>query len=646
MKKTAFDELCWQKLREKQLSTPEYLDRLKYELEVIHELKFEAVFIICHRLVTWAKQQGIRVGAGRGSAAGSLVCYILNITALDPIKYDLQFERFLIQGRVSPPDIDMDFQRDRRDEVYAHLEEMLGKDHVLRICTFNFMRTRAAIRDTARVLDIPLRNVDNILASIPYERKDEPISRLQMLPEMMHWTNLYPNLFKYASRLEGKPRHMSEHAAGVIISGTPIIDLIPIQYSPGKGKALTAWDMYDCEDAGIIKLDLLGLKTLDVMDEALGLIKKAHGIEIDIDNLVPNDPKVLGTFAQGNTKAIFQLEKDYVQELLYKTKVDKFNDLIAINALLRPGALAANAPTEYAERKHGKPFDYLHSGLVPILEPTHGLLVYQEQVMRIARELAGFSIQEADALRKAIAKLHAGTMARFKGNFFKGTAESGIGQRTSHSIWDMLKGAGTYMFNKAHSTCYSYIAYQMMYLKVYYPTEFWTATLNHEMGNETRLNHFIRLLKDRNYQILPPSAKDSSAYFAPVDRAVIRAGFLRIKGIGTKAAEQLESLTDRSSLHAWIESVREIGRRTLNKKAVEALEEAGVFYCYNVPRDEVHRELEEFITAKQARTITRLEETYLFGERPEKTKYQNIADYKAERESESEGDEIGTTNRE
>lgn len=603
-----FDNFCVLKLREKGYGQ-EYRDRLDYELQVVNELKFEPVFIICHNLVNWAKTSGIRVGVGRGSAAGSLICYLLGITGLDPIKYDLSFERFLIQGRVNPPDIDMDFQRERRDEVYERLETMLGSEHVVRLCTFSYMRMRAAIRDVARVLEIPLETVESILKSIPHDKKSlkEAIQEETVIP----WAKKYPKLFEAALKLENKPRHVSVHAAGVIISGKPVIDMVPLQFNASKEQLSTAWDMYDCEEAGLIKLDILGLETLDVIEETVRLVEKRRGIKLDIDNIEPDDQKVFKRFTNGYTSGVFQFEEDYVKEILEKTNIDSFSDLVALNALLRPGALAANAPTEYAERKHGKQYTLIVKELQPILGPTYGLLVYQEQAIRIAREIAGFTIQAADALRKAIAKTKPEVYAKFQTKFVEGAIKNGFAPNEAERIWDMLSGAGSYMFNKSHSTCYSYISYQTMYLKTYHPTEFWTALLNSKINDNEQLRIYIRSLQESEFLILKPSAKDSGIYFAPVDSGQIRAGFLRIKGVGIKAATTLSTLEDRSSMGAWVESVKKINRRVLNRKMLKLLLDSGIFDCYNVPRDEVERHLDE-LTSQSVKRPRRLEELYLF----------------------------------
>lgn len=616
-----FQEYCWLRLEQKKpLETfgPNtiYGDRLTYELKVVEELQFEQVFIICHNLVQWAKKQGIRVGVGRGSAAGSLICYLLGITGLDPIEYDLQFERFLIQGRVNPPDIDMDFQRGRRAEVYAHLETMLGSEHLARLCTFSFMRMRAAIRDVARVLEIPLETVDKILKSIPWEKKT--LSEAINSQEIFRWVQQYPRLFEAALRLENKPRHVSIHAAGVIISGNPVLDTVPLQYNAGRELLSTAWDMYDCEEAGLIKLDILGLETLDVIQETVELVYKKTGSVIDIDHLTPNDPKVLKRFADGYTAGVFQLEEDYVKNILYEAQVDHFQDIVAINALLRPGALAANAPTEYAERKHGKKFKYIHETLKPILGPTYGLLVYQEQAIRIARDIAGFTIQEADGLRKAIAKTRPEVYARFRTQFVEGTMANGFDEYIAEDIWDMLSGAGSYMFNKSHSTCYAYIGYQTMWLKVYHPTEFWSALLNSKINDDEGIRRYIRELQENQFTILKPSAKESEIYFTPVRLGQIRAGFLRIKGVGKKAAQALVSLENRSSMASWIESVKKINRRPLNRKMLKILLDSDIFSCYNLPREEVSKLLDELSAPGQKQT-NRLEELYLFDIPPQPT---------------------------
>lgn len=619
-----FKDFCRAKLKEKKLTENAYIERLEYELNVIEELKFESIFAICYKIIKWAKEKDIRVGIGRGSAAGSLVCYALGITGLDPIKYDLQFERFLIRGRVSPPDIDMDFQDSRREEVYAYLESLLGKDRVAKICTFNIIRARSALRDVARATGVSVEEVDKIIKAIPYKiRKANTIEEIISHPDMLRHYSKYQDLFEIAKRLEGKPRHAGVHPAGVIISDRNIADLIPMQYSPKKKVAMTAWDMYDCEEAGLIKIDILGLMTLDIAEEVSRMIKDGGKQFPDIDNIEPNDKKVLKAFARGRTEAIFQFEKDYVQDLLKEIKVDSFKDLVALNALLRPGALAANAADIYAKRKFGTPFNYTHEDLKPILGNTYGLLVFQEQAMQIAQTIAGFSVSEADALRKAIAKTHAGTTESFRQDFFDGARTEGYKSNAISGIWRLLRGAGSYMFNKAHSTCYSFIAYQMMYLKIYYPTEFWTATLNSRLDDEKRLNHYIRYLTDHRFKILSPSIKDSESKFSPVEKKTIRAGFLRLKGIGPAAAKALEDLKDRSSFRAFIQSYATSGRAKINRSVLKILVDNESFRCYNIPANEVKSSLKNVLEPEEKKKST-LRETYILPD--EENEYRSLHD--------------------
>lgn len=604
--KTEISEYCVSKLKSINLYNEEYVKRLEYELQTISEQKFEPIFIICHKIVKWAKSKKINVGVGRGSAAGSLVCYLLGITGIDPIKYDLRFERFLIKGRISPPDIDIDFENSRRNEVYEYIEELIGKDRVTRICTFSFMRARSAIRDVGRVLKIELSDINQIIDDMP---DDLSIKEISKNFSMSKWINKYPELFEYAGVLENKPRHISVHAAGVVIANENLIDLIPLRYSAKNKQITTAWNMYDLEELGFIKIDILGLKNLDVISEIIKLTKGETSCE-KIDNLNPNDSKVLNQFAEGNTTGIFQFERDYVKDILKEINVDSFNDLVAVNAMIRPGALSANAPAEYAKRKRGKKYRPIH-GISKILFNTYGLLTYQEQAMSISRTVAGFTIGESDKLRKIIAKTHGGKMSELKNKFINGAINNNYAPIEAQKIWELLEGAGAYMFNKAHSTCYSYIAYQLMFLKTYFVTEFWTAMINSKINKPDEIRKFVKFLKRNGFTLLYPSAAKSKAMFYPVQYKVIQAGFSCLKGV-KKAAYQLENLENRSSITEFIESLNVVGRRIINKTVIESLLKANAFQCYNKPIDEIRDML--VVKKKKVKKVKKIDETYLqFG---------------------------------
>jgi DNA polymerase-3 subunit alpha len=619
-----------------------YYERLDYELETIEELGFARIFLMVHKIMAFARSEGIRVGPGRGSAAASLVCWLLGITALDPIRYQLDFHRFLIKGRVSLPDIDIDIERTGRARIVEYLKSLVGADHIAKIGTFSVMHEKGALRDVARILEMeePERyrgmnaELNEVAKQIPNRLGGErrKASNLKQLVQENHalrqFYRRYPKLFHLADKLVGLPRHTSVHPAGVLVVNRPVVELVPLQRDePITATPITQWEMKDTDKQMLFKLDLLALDSLDLISEC------CHLANVEVIGLEPTDARVFRAFARGECEGIFQFDKDYVKSVFKKVQVDCFDDLVAINALIRPGAKTTNSLEDYAARKHG---ETVESSLPPTagacVADTHGLILFQEQAMRIARECASFSITEADDLRKGIAKDYDTSMMRDK--FLAGCVKTQIPQRDAYRLWRVLENAGKYMFNRAHSTCYSYIAYQMMWLKVYYPKQFWTAMLNSNLGDDTKfrfqLKHVRRSLK---YQVEKVGALRSRATcWYDSDQDAIVLGFLTVKGIGHKAAEELERIRDSTNMVEWIHRVN---RRQVNSKTMEVLLKSGAFEVFGRSEEELHQLFARSkATSGNSKRGEKISEMYLveeFAEKPvRETMKQALEKYQVE----------------
>ena len=568
-----------------------YHKQVEFELGVIGNLGFSTIFLICHDLCQYARDNEIRMGPGRGSAAASVVCYFLGITHIDPIEYKLDFNRFLIEGRVSLPDIDMDIERTGKDRILARLKKLVGEDHVAKIGTFHYMHEKGALRDVARALvdenpeiykDL-VYEINVICNLIPHLNK-LPLKDLVRQQGMSYYYRRYPKLFKIAAALVGQPRHVSIHPAGVIIANRPIREILPLQRKEeATNTSVVQWGMKDTDKMGLFKLDLLVLDVLDFITECCELA----GVEVD--KIEPTDPSVFEAFAAGDVTGIFQFDKSYVGEIFKKVKVDRFDDLVAINALLRPGAKSTNSVDEYAKRKHTPKNKVeqlrgrtIHPKAWGCLIDTHGLILYQEQAMKIARECAGFDVREADDLRKGIAKDY--DTSRMRGKFLTGCHKNGLNETESHTLWKILENAGSYMFNKAHSTCYSYISYQQMWLKVHHPTAFWIAMINSFLEDEVMARKTARRMRSMGMKIRTISINRSKAkcwYDSKKEEVIL--GFLCIKGIGIKAALELERCRDAIEAETWGDT---IDRRVINKNIIDLLITNGVFSRWS--RDEEH----------------------------------------------------------
>jgi DNA polymerase III subunit alpha len=567
--------------------TPErerpYEARLAQELEIIKSMGFAGYFLIVADFINWAKGQGIPVGPGRGSAAGSLVAWSLRITDLDPIEHGLLFERFLNPERRSMPDIDVDFCFVRRDEVIRYVKEKYGADRVAQIITFGTLKGKQAIKDVGRVLDFTFAETDRMakLYPEPKQGKDFPLERaLEMEPRLQELRTSGERegrLFELALRLEGLLRHASKHAAGIVISNRPLTDDVPL-FVDKDGAVMTQYTYADVEAIGLIKFDFLGLKTLTLIDGIVRRIREGRGVEVQVDRLPLGDPATYRLLAAADTVGVFQMESGGMRRLLVQLKPSCFADIVAVLALYRPGPLDAGMADAFIRRKHGKePIRYLHPALEPILRDTYGVIVYQEQVMQIAQALGGYSLGDADNLRRAMGKKKKEVMAVERERFLAGVRSRGtVDERLAGEIFDQMETFAAYGFNKSHSAAYAAITYQTAYLKAHYPTEFMAGLLSLEAADTDNTYKNIAECRDRGIAILPPDVNESRADFTAAG-AQIRFGLGAVKGVGARAIEVVIAARHAepfSSLHDFCLRVR---GQLVNRRVIESLVKCGAF---------------------------------------------------------------------
>lgn len=558
----------------------QYTDRLRVELDIIKKMDYSSYFLIVWDFISYAKKKGIPVGPGRGSAAGSIVSFCLGITDIDPVKYNLLFERFLNPERISMPDIDVDFCKDRRSEVIAYVAERYGKDHVAQIITFGTMAAKAAIRDVGRALEIPYGEVDKIAKLIPNTLNITIDETLKIEPQFKALYNSNPRikeLIDNAVRLEGLCRHASTHAAGVVISPAPLTDYTPLYKNPSDGTIMTQFDMGSIERIGLLKFDFLGLKTLTVIDKTMKYIRD-NGKEFSLKDISFQDKQTYDLLSSGNTTGIFQLESAGMRDLLVKMTPDRFEDLIAIVALYRPGPIGSGMIDEFIKRKKGKiPVKYDLPQLKEILDETYGVILYQEQVMSIANKLANFSMGQADILRKAMGKKRPEEMEKQKEAFINGAIAKGITEKKAVKIFDLMALFAEYGFNKSHSAAYAYVTYETAYLKTHFPVEFMAATLSADMDNTDKIVKFIAGCREMGIAILPPDINMSGKEFKVVGNS-IRFGLEAVKGVGSSAIEAIIESRNTDGPFASISNFLErADQRRVNKKVVESLIKAGAF---------------------------------------------------------------------
>jgi DNA polymerase-3 subunit alpha len=556
----------------------EYERRLTYEIEMIKQMKYPGYFLIVWDFIRYAREKSIPVGPGRGSAAGSLVAYCLRITDVDPIEYDLIFERFLNPERVSLPDIDIDFCERRRGEVIEYVTAKYGRENVAQIITFGTMKARAVVRDVARVMDIPYADADRVAKAIPPALDmtlAKALDESPALKEMRDKDERVRELLTVAQRLEGMTRHASVHAAGVVIAPRPLTEFIPL-YKSQKDEIVTQWAMKEVERVGLLKMDFLGLSTLTLIRDALDEIKRTEGVDLDIDAIPLNDAKTYKLFGDGQTYGVFQFESSGMRELLRKAKPERLDDLIALNALYRPGPLKSGMVDDFVSRKQGKTeVKYELAALAPILSDTYGVIAYQEQVMRIAAVLAGFSMGQSDVLRKAMGKKDPKVMAKQREAFMTGARAKGVNEKKAAKIFDLMEFFAGYGFNKSHSTTYAWVAYQTAYLKANYPWHFMAALLTIEAANTDKLAMYLSECRDLGIPILPPDINGSELAFT-VARDGVRFGLCAIKNVGEGAVLSMlatrKTLGRIDSLHTLCEHA---DLRLVNKRVLESLIKAG-----------------------------------------------------------------------
>jgi DNA polymerase-3 subunit alpha len=528
----------------------EYFTRLEKELATIQSMGFSGYFLIVSDFINYAKKRGIPVGPGRGSAAGSLVAYSLGITDLDPLRYGLLFERFLNPERISMPDVDVDFCMKGRDEVIQYVTEKYGNDSVAQIITFGKMQAKAVIRDVGRALDMPYSEVDRIAKLIPNTLNttlDQALLQEPKLRELMESEERVRSLITTAKSLEGLVRHASTHAAGVVISNKPLLEYLPL-YRGQNGEIITQYAMGDVEKIGLIKFDFLGLKTLTVLDKAVEMINRNGDREIDIHHLDLGDKKTFELLGSGSTTGIFQLESSGMKELLIKLKPESFDDIIALVALHRPGPLGSGMVDDFIKRKHGKvPIHFEIPQIEEILQETHGVIVYQEQVMKIAGSLANFSLGDADVLRRAMSKKDPKEMEKQKEKFQEGARKKGIDSQKAEKVFDLMAKFAEYGFNKSHSAAYALIAYQTAYLKAHFRLEFMAALLTCEMENTDKIVKYIGECQDMEIEIIPPDVNESYKDFTVIGNK-IRFGLVAVKNVGSGAVDSIISEREKNGL--------------------------------------------------------------------------------------------------
>jgi DNA polymerase-3 subunit alpha len=594
----------------------DYQERLAFELGVIIKMKYAGYFLIVADFIQWAKAHGIPVGPGRGSGAGSLVAYALTITDLDPIRFGLIFERFLNPERVSMPDFDVDFCQERRDEVVRYVQERYGRECVAQIITFGTLQARGVLRDVGRVLQMPYGQVDRLCKLVP-QNPANPISLKRAIedePRLQAERDRDPlvaRAFDIAQKLEGLHRHASTHAAGVVIGDRPLNELVPLYRDPKSLMPVTQFSWKWVEPAGLVKFDFLGLKTLTVLDRAVKLVRR-RGIDIDLSSLSLDDAKTYQMLARGETIGVFQVESAGMRRALIDMRPDRFEDLIVLVALYRPGPMA-NIPTYCARKLGHEPTEYLHPKLQPILQATYGIITYQEQVQQIARDLAGYSLGRADILRRAMGKKDRKEMASQRDHFISGAVERGIARSDAEAIFEACAKFAEYGFNKSHSAPYALLTYQTGYMKANYPVEFLAASMTLDMGNTDKLAEFRAEAERLGIKVEPPSINRSGVEF-DVDSGAIHYALAALRGVGRQAVESIVAARGEQPFAALADFARRINPRAINKRMLESLAAAGAFEAIEANRARIFASVDVLLaTAQRAHDDAALGQSELFG---------------------------------
>ncbi|HEY0704258.1 MAG TPA: DNA polymerase III subunit alpha [Candidatus Acidoferrales bacterium] len=582
----------------------DYEARLTAEIEMIKKMRFAGYFLIVWDFIHYARAQGVPVGPGRGSAAGSLVSYALKITDVDPMQYELLFERFLNPERISMPDIDIDFCMRRRGEIIEYVRQKYGSESVAQIITFGTMAAKAVLKDAGRALDMPYGDVDRLAKMIPLTLNISLEEALKQSSQFEAACKDGPNkaLIDVAMRLEGLARHASTHAAGVVISPQPLTEIVPL-YKSNKEEITTQYDMNALERIGLLKMDFLGLTTLTVLDDAVRMIKENRGVDINLATLTFDDEKTYALFARGETSGIFQFESHGMRDILKRYQPTRLEDLTALNALYRPGPIQGGMIDDFIARKHGKKkVTYDLPDLELILSETWGVILYQEQVMQIANRLAGFSLGDADLLRRAMGKKKHEEMAAQREKFLTGCTARKVNPKKAEKIFDLMAEFAGYGFNKSHSCAYALLAYQTAYLKVHYPVEFMAAMLSAEAGNTEKVVKYINEARGMGIRVLPPDVHESGLYFTPIGDD-IRFGLAAIKNVGENTAIAISATrTEHGDFHGFFGFCEAVESKFINKRVLESLTKAGALDCLGSSRGRIYAAIDQGISRGQKKS--------------------------------------------
>ncbi|MGY3445297.1 DNA polymerase III subunit alpha [Bradyrhizobium sp. USDA 4473] len=584
------------------MTEEDYSKRLAFELDVITRMKYAGYFLIVSDFIKWAKAQGIPVGPGRGSGAGSLVAWVLTITDLDPMRFALLFERFLNPERVSMPDFDIDFCQDRRGEVIQYVQERYGRDQVAQIITFGTLQARGVLRDVGRVLQMPYGQVDKLTKLVP-QNPAAPVTLAQAIegePKLQAFRDEDPvvaRAFDIAQRLEGLTRHASTHAAGIVIGDRPLSELVPMYRDPKSDMPVTQFNMKWVEPAGLVKFDFLGLKTLTVLDVAVKLLKQ-RDVHVDLATLPIDDAPSYQMLARGDVVGVFQVESQGMRRALIDMRPDRFEDIIALVALYRPGPMA-NIPT-YCARKHGdEEPEYLHPILEPILKETFGVIIYQEQVMQIAQQMAGYSLGQADLLRRAMGKKIRAEMDKQRDIFVAGAMKNGVGKGQAETIFELLAKFADYGFNKSHAAAYALVSYHTAYMKAHYPVEFLAASMTLELNNTDKLSEFRSEAQRLGIKVEAPNINRSGATFEVSDNTIYYA-LAALKGVGIQAVEQIIAERNKGGAFTSLaDFAARVSPRAVNKRIIESLAAAGAFDTLDPNRARVFAGADAILAACQ-----------------------------------------------
>lgn len=579
--------------------TPEIEERCKYELRIINQMGFDAYFLIVWDFINYAKTHDVPVGPGRGSAAGSLIAYALGITDLDPMKHHLLFERFLNPERISMPDVDIDFG-DGRERVIDYVTEKYGKDKVCQIITFGTLSAKAAIKAVARVMNLPFEISNKVSQYVPSEVGMTIDKALEVAPDFKKVYDedaLIRKIIDEARNIEGIKCNTGMHAAGVIIAHQPLDEIVPVQYAK-EGNVITEYPKEDCEKIGLLKMDFLGLKNLTIIIQALAMIKERHGVDIDINHIPLDDEPTYKMLMSGNTDGVFQLESSGMKKLVRDLKPSVFEDLGALVALFRPGPLGSGMVADFVERKHGRQeIKYAHPLLEPVLKDTYGTLVYQEQIMQIFQVLADYSLGGADMVRRIMAKKHPEELEKLEGPFLEKAQSKGMSEKDAKELFEQIGSFASYCFNRSHSACYAFVAYQTAYLKAHYPVEYICAMLTNSKDDLTKIQLYITEAQKCGIKVLPPDINKSNAEFTP-DGNNIRFGLNSIKGIGEAVLKSIEEEKKKGGEYTSVaDFAQRINPRVVNRKALENLAKAGAFVCLEPCRKKFFENIDNILNA-------------------------------------------------